>query len=214
MTDPTRKFDDDFWQDFSDLLALRRDVRHFTDEAVEPNLIKTCLKLANLSPSVGLSQPWRFIELADKTRRAAIISSFEKCNADALASYDGDDKINYAKLKLEGLHQAPVHLAVFADITTKKGKNLGRMTMPEMTAYSVVTAVYSFWLAARARGLGVGWVSILDPKKVSTACDTPRDWQFIAYLCIGWPKQQSLTPELETLKWETRDDLSKFYQKL
>jgi len=214
MTNPNKKFNDIFWQDFSDLLALRRDVRHFTDHEVDPKLVEDCLKLANLSPSVGLSQPWRFIELEDQKRRQHIIKSFEKCNADALATYSGKDKTNYAKLKLEGLQQAPVHLAVFANIATKKGKQLGRMTMPEMAAYSVVTAIYAFWLAARARGLGVGWVSILDPQEVCKACDAPSDWQFIAYLCVGWPQTDGLTPELETLGWETRDDLSKYYKKL
>jgi len=215
MTDPNKKFNEAFWNDFSDLLALRRDVRHFTDQTVDPSLIQDCLKLANLSPSVGLSQPWRFIELQDPKRRQHIISSFEKCNGDALAVYEGADKSNYAKLKLEGLQQAPVQLAVFSHNTTPKGKNLGKMTMPEMSAYSVVTAIYAFWLAARARGLGVGWVSILDPQEVTKACDTPDDWQFIAYLCVGWPKQNSTTtPELVTTGWETRDDLSNFYKKL
>jgi len=209
-----KSFNSQFCADFDDLIAWRRDVRHFTSQPVDETLLHECLHLANLSPSVGLSQPWRFVDLRDPTRRLAIIHSFEKCNTDALADYHGDDKSNYARLKLEGLRQAPVHLAVFADTTTSKGKNLGRKTMPEMIAYSVVTAVHTFWLAARVRGLGVGWVSILDPDAVAKACQSPENWQFIAYLCVGWPQQQALTPELETAGWETRSDLSQVYKKL
>ena len=215
MLTPTGKtFNEQFRKQFADLIAWRRDVRHFTSKPVSDTLLHECLQLANLSPSVGLSQPWRFIDLRASKPRQAIIRSFEKCNAEALADYSGEDKKNYARLKLEGLQQAPVQMAVFADTTTPKGKNLGRKTMPEMTAYSVVTAIHTFWLAARARGLGVGWVSILEPQAVAAACQTPPDWKLIAYLCIGWPKHQSLQPELESKGWETRCDLSAFYKKL
>jgi len=209
-----KSFDDNFRAEFAELLAWRRDVRHFTNDPVDESLIVHCLKLANMSPSVGLSQPWRFVELVDRERRKIIVASFEKCNADALADYHGADKINYARLKLEGLKQAPVQMAVFADTTTPKGKNLGRKTMPEMTHYSVVTAIHTFWLAARAHGLGVGWVSILDPHQVATACDAPENWQLIAYLCVGWPQKEMLQPELETAGWEDREDISRFYKKL
>jgi len=210
----SKSFNSQFCADFADLIAWRRDVRHFTSQPVDGTLLQECLQLANLSPSVGLSQPWRFIDLRDPVRRQAIIDNFEKCNADALADYSGEDKKNYTRLKLEGLRQAPVHLAVFADTTTAKGKNLGRKTMPEMSAYSVVTAIHTFWLAARVRGLGVGWVSILAPIEVAKICQTPENWQLIAYLCVGWPQQQALTPELETAGWEFRSDLSQVYKKL
>jgi len=209
-----KSFDQKFVADFSDLIAWRRDVRRFTDQSVDDDLVQDCLKLANMSPSVGLSQPWRFVELSTPDRRQIVIDSFEKCNADALSDFDGDNKTIYARLKLEGLRQARVQLAVFADITTSKGKGVGRKTMPEMTAYSVVTAVHTFWLAARARGLGVGWVSILEPDAVARACDTPDNWQLIAYLCVGWPQAEMLTPELETAGWEQRTDISHLYKKL
>ncbi len=209
-----KSFNKQFRADFDDLIAWRRDVRHFTSQPADETLLHECLQLANLSPSVGLSQPWRFVDLRDPARRQAIINSFEKCNAEALADYSGEDQTNYANLKLQGLRQAPIQLAVFADTATSKGKNLGRKTMPEMTAYSVVTAIHTFWLAARARGLGVGWVSILDPVTVAKTCQTPDNWQFIAYLCVGWPRHQMLTPELETAGWETRSDLSHVYKKL
>ena len=215
MTKSSRKsFDSQFRNSFSDLIAWRRDVRRFTSQAVDDSLVVDCLKLANMAPSVGLSQPWRFIQLCDPVRRQMIIDSFEKCNADALADYHGDTKTAYARLKLEGLREAPVQLAVFADITTPKGKGVGRKTMPEMIAYSVVTAIHTFWLATRAHGLGVGWVSILEPDAVAKACQTPDNWQLIAYLCVGWPQAEMLTPELETAGWEKRADISSLFKKL
>ena len=114
----------------------------------------------------------------------------------------------YARLKLEGLTLAPVHLAVCADEGTATGHRLGRATMPETLRYSVVAAVQTFWLAARAEGLGVGWVSILDPAAVCRELDLPSDWTLVAYLCIGWPQEEHDDPELERHGWETRLDQS------
>jgi len=107
-------------------------------------------------------------------------------------------------LKLEGLSQAPVHLAVCADEATAQGAGLGRQTMPETIRYSVVAAIQTLWLAARAEGLGVGWVSILDPAEIKRTLDLPADWSFIAYLCLGWPEEEHADPELERHGWEQR----------
>ena len=202
MTSPA--FSPEFHHELSQLVRWRRDVRRFKPDPVDEAILTDCLELANLAPSVGLSQPWRFIELQDPTRRAQIIASFKRCNQAALDSYGEDDQSCYAKLKLEGLNEAPVHLAVFADTTTPKGKSLGRRTMPEMLHYSVVTVVHTFWLAARSHGLGVGWVSILEPGDVADACNAQADWSLIAYLCVGWPLEQTKQPELERAGWEQR----------
>lgn len=202
MTSPA--FSQEFRHELSQLVRWRRDVRRFKPDPVDEAILTDCLELANLAPSVGLSQPWRFVELQDPTRRAQIIASFKRCNQAALHSYGEDDQSCYAKLKLEGLNEAPVHLAVFADTATPKGKSLGRRTMPEMLHYSVVTAVHTFWLAARSHGLGVGWVSILEPGDVADACNAQADWSLIAYLCVGWPLEQTKQPELERAGWEQR----------
>ncbi len=201
------QFDDRFREQFEELIKWRRDVRRFRADPVDPELIDYLLKLADHAPSVGLSQPWRFVAFEEADRRQAVIESFERCNADALAAYDEENKALYARLKLEGLRQAPVQFAVFADEGTPKGKGLGQQTMPEMLRYSVVTAIHTFWLGARAAGLGLGWVSILEPEAVGRAAKAPESWTLVAYLCVGWPEEEaSLQPELERKGWESRNN--------
>lgn len=194
----------------ADLYAWRRDVRRFRTDAVEPALIEDLLRQACLSPSVGNSQPWRFVLVEDAGRRKAIEANFRAANADALACYGDERAKAYAKLKLAGLAQAPVHLAVFADAGTGRGHGLGRATMPEVLEYSVVGAIQSLWLAARAAGLGLGWVSILDPVAAAAALDVPEGWRLIAYLCLGWPEEEHIDPELVRAGWEARGGLDEF----
>ena len=200
------QFDDAFRSRLHDLFRWRRDVRNFLTEPVAAETIEELVRETALSPSVGFSQPWRFVRVDAPQRREAVVASFERANADALAGYSGDDAKKYAALKLSGLRDAPVHLAVFCDASTTTGKGLGRATMPEMLAYSAANAVYTFWLAARARGIGAGWVSILDPDTIARALEVPPDWKLIAYLCVGYPAADSDSPELERAGWESRDD--------
>lgn len=166
-------------------------------------MLDRLLDLADLAPSVGLSQPWRFVTVDDPARRAAVRENFAACNAAALAARVEDAGL-YARLKLAGLDEAPCHLAVFAEPEPAQGRGLGRATMPETIAYSAVMAVHTLWLAARAEGLGMGWVSILDPATVAGALDVPENWVFIGYFCLGVPSAVSDTPELERLGWERR----------
>jgi 5,6-dimethylbenzimidazole synthase len=186
-----------------ELFRWRRDVRHFRGDPVPRAVLQALLDLAALAPSVGLSQPWRFVVVDDPVRRAAIRHIFAGCNADALARQTVDRASLYARLKLAGLDEAPCHLAVFAESEPKQGGGLGRMTMPETTAYSAVLAIHTMWLAARTMGLGLGWVSILDPARITAALDVPAEWQFIGYLCLGYPSEEDDRPELERLRWES-----------
>ncbi len=140
----------------------------------------------------------------DASRRAAIRQCFEACNKEALEMQTPDRAALYARLKLAGLDDAPCQIAVFSDRSTAQGKGLGRLTMPETLDYSVAIAVHTFWLAARAEGLGVGWVSILDPARIAAILDVPRDWVFIGHLCVGYPVQEDHTPALEREGWEHR----------
>jgi len=197
-------FDDDFRARLRELIVWRRDVRRFRRDALPPGAVEQLLELAALAPSVGLSQPWRFVLVEDAARRAAVRSCFERCNAAALQSYAGERAQRYASLKLAGLDEAPVHLAVFADRGTAQGHGLGRRTMPEMAEYSVVMAIHTLWLAARAQGLGLGWVSILDPAEMAGILDVPADWIFLGYFCLGYPQSDEVTPELQRAGWEQR----------
>jgi len=197
-------FDDVFRDKFIELLKWRRDVRRFKADPVPPKLLDDLLTAADLAPSVGLSQPWRFVTVDDPGRRSAIRRNFEACNKDALAHMYGERAASYAQLKLAGLDEAPCHLAVFAETAPVQGHGLGRRTMPETLNYSTVIAVHTLWLLARTSELGLGWISILDPIQAAQALDVPPSWNFIGYFCVGYPQEENQVPELELLEWEHR----------
>jgi 5,6-dimethylbenzimidazole synthase len=197
-------FDAAFRARFAELVAWRRDVRRFRPDPIDPAALAACLDLAVAGPSVGNSQPWRFVAVADPARRRAIAEDFARCDAAAAQTYAGERAAAYRRLKLAGLNEAPVHLAVWCDDATGAGHGLGRTTMPETLRDSVVSAIQIFWLAARAHGLGVGWVSILDPARVRAILDVPEAWHLVAYLCVGLPVEEHADPELERHGWQGR----------
>lgn len=197
-------FDEDFRTKLAALFAWRRDVRRFRRDPLPPALVDRLLDLTVLAPSVGNAQPWRFVSVETPERRAAIIRDFEQANAEAARLYRDEQAALYARLKLEGLKTAPTHLAVFCDETVSQGAGLGRQTMPETLRYSVVGAIQTLWLAARAHGVGMGWVSILHPETINATLDLPAHWVFIAYLCLGHPEEEHLDPELERHGWQAR----------
>lgn len=203
--DPQPNFDAEFLTRFQQLLRWRRDVRRFSPQPMQPGTLERLIEAASLAPSVGLSEPWRFVIVDDPKRRLAVKESFSQANQSALAGYEGEKAKLYAGLKLEGF-DAPAHLAVYCHSGTEQGSGLGRMTMPETAEYSVVSAIQIIWLLARAQGIGMGWVSILEPQAVSRALDVPDDWKLVAYLCLGYPQQASLEPELAQHGWEKRGD--------
>jgi 5,6-dimethylbenzimidazole synthase len=202
-------FDETFRETFRDLVLWRRDVRRFRRDPIDPALMHSLLELASHAPSVGHCQPWRFVLVESADRRNDVKSSFARANARALENYDGEQRAQYARLKLEGLENAPVHVAVFADQAAEEGSGLGRRTMPETLGYSVVAAIQTLWLAARAEGLGLGWVSILEPAVIHRALDVPPTWTLVAYLCIGWPVEEHLDPELDRHGWQQRLDVER-----
>lgn len=208
-----REWDDDFREQLNELFRLRRDVRRFHASAIPSGSMKRWLRAACLAPSVGLSQPWRFVSVSSAERRAQVTAEFESQNELAAASYlDPTTSGHYQKLKLAGLREAPEHLAVFVQTDPDHGRGLGRTTMPETVAYSVVAAIQNLWLAARSDGVGVGWISILRPDAVAAILDVPRTWQLIAYLCLGYPQSPDETiPELQREGWETRMELDNLW---
>ncbi len=198
-------FPEAFRAELARLFRLRRDVRHFRTEPVPPALIERCLEAFATAPSVGLSEPWRIVSVASPEARNRALANFEAANEAALAGYAGEKARLYASLKLSGMREAPVQLAIFCDEATEKGAGLGAATMPEMRRYSVVAGIMAFWLMARAEGLGVGWVSILDPERLARDLAVDENWRLVAYLCIGWPKAWDERPELEKVGWEKRN---------
>ncbi len=200
----SERFSEQFREQFRDLLRWRRDVRRFKPAPLRAGLLEEILRLTSFAPSVGLSEGWRYVLISRPEMRAEIRADFEKANARALAGYSGEKAALYARLKLSGLDSAPVHLAAFADRATTQGSGLGCHTMPEMLDYSVVAAVTTLWLAARAYGVGMGWVSILNPERVRAILAVPAEWHLVAYLCIGYPERESPAPELEEAGWEKR----------
>jgi len=201
-------FDAAFRARLRDLLLWRRDVRRFRPDPLPKDTLESLIELACLAPSVGLSQPWRFVIVEDAARRAAVRENFAACNAEALRAQAPQRAGLYARLKLAGLAEAPVHFAVFADRATTQGHGLGRRTMPEMIEYSAVTAVHTIWLAARAQGIGLGWISILDPAAIASILEVPTTWKLIGYFCLGYPETEDRVPELEQAGWEERSAVS------
>ena len=200
------RFDEAFRRQLDVLIRWRRDVRDFRPDAVDPALLEHLLELAGLAPSVGHSQPARFVLVETAAARAAVRRNFLLSNRDALAEYSGERARLYAGLKLAGLDRAPVHLAVFCDAGTPAGHGLGRKTMPQTLRYSVVTVVQTLWLALRAHGLGLGWVSILDPERLAGDLGVPPPWELVAYCCIGYPEREEERPELDRAGWQGRDE--------
>lgn len=208
MTAPV--FDPAFCETLEQLVIWRRDVRRFRTDAVDPALVRRLIEMSCLSPSVGNSQPWRFVLVDDPARRAAVRADFVSCNAEALNDYHGERAKLYATLKLAGLDDAPVHIAVFADHGTAAGHGLGQRTMPETLDYSVVAAIQTLWLLSRAHGLGLGWVSILGPDRVREALEVPEAWRMVAYLCLGLPEEEHTDPELVRHGWQNREEMDRF----
>lgn len=206
MSEGPPTFDAAFQARFVDVLRWRRDVRHFGPRAVAEADMRDILHCAALVPSVGNAQPWRFVRVRTPALRAALAAHVDAQNAKAAARYTGTERHDrYRALKLHGLREAPEVLAVFCDEQPAAGHGLGIATMPEMLRYSCVMAIHTLWLSARLRGIGMGWVSIVDPHAVRTLLDVPTDWSLIALLCVGYPSEDSLTPELERRGWQARE---------
>ncbi len=187
----------------------RRDVRsHFTSEPIADDVLARLLDAAHHAPSVGFMQPWNFIIIQNREVRRNIHDIFVSANQAAAELYDGERRSLYNRLKLAGILEAPINLCVTCDETTLRGHGLGRQTMPETALYSTVCAVQNLWLAARAEGVGVGWVSILDVDELRTTLRIPEEVVPVAYLCLGYVTEFGTEPDLEIKGWEQRAPLA------
>lgn len=200
------RFDAPFREQLAALIGWRRDVRRFRRDPLPDGAVEELLHLAQLAPSVGNSQPWRFVRIRTAAVRAALAAHADAEVARAGEAIAEERRAHYHSLKLHGLHEAPEVMAVFCDDATPIGGGLGAATMPEARAYSVVLAIHTLWLAARARGIALGWVSIVRPDHVTALLDVPADWRLVAVLCLGLAEEETDVPELERLGWQDRLD--------
>jgi len=194
----------------------RRDVRsHFTSESIDDEIITRILTAAHHAPSVGFSQPWNFILIKDQDTRRKIKESFSLENKKASELIEDPKKSKYLSLKLEGILESAINLCITYDPTKFGPFVIGRTSIPEAGIYSVCCAVQNLWLAARAEGIGVGWVSILSNQELKKALDLPDHIVPIAYLCLGHVTEFAEKPDLETEGWLSRlqlDDVV-YYEK-
>lgn len=200
-----KRYSDDDIEAIYRVIEQRRDMRHFTSEAVDSALLERLLKAAHFAPSVGFMQPWRFIRITDQALRQQMHQLVEEERiATARAMEEREDE--FMKLKVEGLLECGEVLVV--SLMGDRDKHIfGRRTLPEMDLASVSCAIQNMWLAARAEGLGLGWVSIFDPKKLADLLHIPDSGKPVAILCIGHVDKFYDKPMLEKEKWAKRQQL-------
>jgi len=183
----------------------RRDVRrHFLPDPVPEEVLTRILTAAHHAGSVGFMQPWNFLVVRDPATRRAVKGLFEQANEAAAARYRGQRAALYRSLKLEGIEEAPLSVCVTCNRQRGGRHVLGRATVPETDLYSTCCAIQNLWLAARAEGIGVGWVSILDHGALKRLLGIPRSVRVVAYLCLGYVSTFARRPDLETAGWRAR----------
>ena len=194
----------------------RRDVRsHFTSEPIDDEIITRILNAAHHAPSVGFSQPWNFILIKNEETRKKIKESFILENKKAAELIEDPKKSKYLSLKLEGILESAINLCVTYDPTKFGPFVIGKTSIPEAGIYSVCCAIQNLWLASRAEGIGVGWVSILSNEELKKTLNLPARVVPIAYLCLGHVTEFAEKPDLETKGWLSRlklDDVV-YYEK-
>ena len=183
----------------------RRDVRsQFLPEPIAPDVLARLLKAAHHAPSVGFMQPWDFVVIDHLEVKRAVKALYDQANADAAGNYAGERAAQYRRLKLEGIVDSPINLCITCDRQRGGPHVLGRNTMLDTDLFSTCLAVQNLWLAARAEGIGVGWVSIVDPARLAQTLGLPEHVYPLAYLCLGYVSEFLPKPELEIAGWRER----------
>ncbi len=193
--------------DLYDAIYARRDIREFRPNPVPDAVLRRILNAAHHAGSVGFMQPWNFLILRSEAVRQQIHAVFEAANSRAAARYTGERQTLYRSLKLQGILDSPLNLVVTCHRERTGPHVLGRDSIRDADVYSTCCAVQNLWLAARAEGVGVGWVSIIDPVAVAEILGLPEEVLLVAYLCVGYPVEFTDRPLLERVGWETRRPL-------
>src|SRR5438094_5202984 len=186
---------------FNRAVFERRDCRRFRPEPIPEPTLARILEAAHHAPSVGFMQPWDFILIRDSQIREKIYQAFLRANAEAQKLFEGERRRQYTTFKLEGIRESPLNICVTCQRDRFGPVVLGKTCQPEMDLYSTVCAVQNLWLAARVEGIGVGWVSILEPADLRRILQLPETVVPVAYLCVGYTASFAAEPELKTSGW-------------
>ncbi|MBJ7470105.1 MAG: nicotinate-nucleotide--dimethylbenzimidazole phosphoribosyltransferase [Solirubrobacteraceae bacterium] len=200
------RFDDDALAAVHRVIAERRDIRRFRPDAVPDDVLHRVLESAHRAPSVGLMQPWRFVVVRSVQTRSAVRQLAQRERIRQADRFDERAR-HFLDQKIEGVVEAPLGVVVCCDHGDDAVEVLGRGTIPETDIYSTACAVQNLWLAARAEGLGIGWVSFYDPDDLQSLLALPPRVEPVAYLCVGWPDERPVRPGLEAAGWSARTPL-------
>ncbi|GEP40283.1 hypothetical protein NPS01_39460 [Nocardioides psychrotolerans] len=193
---------------FYEVLAARRDIRRFRPDAVDPDVLERVLSAAHAAPSVGHSQPWRFIVVSRPETRERAARMADEHRLRQARELDPDSARRLLDLQLEGIREAPLGVVVACDRRTPAAGVLGRATFPDSDLWSCATAIQNLWLAARAEGLGVGWVTLFDPVELEGLLGLPEGVVTLGWLCLGWPDERPPAPGLQRAGWSHKRPLS------
>ncbi|WP_443024266.1 5,6-dimethylbenzimidazole synthase [Sneathiella sp.] len=190
-------------------IYTRRDVRdQFLPTPLPDDIVEKLLQAAHHAPSVGFMQPWNFILIREAAQKQKIWEAFNRANEEAAQMFDAERQSLYQKLKLEGILKSPLNICITCDRSRGGEVILGRTHNPQMDLYSSVCAVQNLWLAARAEGIGMGWVSIYHDRELKDLLGIPEEIEIIAYLCLGYVDALYEEPELQAKGWRKRLELS------
>jgi len=202
---PEHLFSEDEREAVYKTIFSRRDVRgQFKPDPIPDDVLARILTAAHHAPSVGFMQPWNFILIRSMEVKKRIHALFSQANTEAARMFEGKQRQLYQKLKLEGILSSPINLCITCDRERSGPVVIGRTHDKAMDLYSSVCAAQNLWLAARAEGVGVGWVSIFNKKALKAALGLPKQVSPVAYLCIGYVEHFYAKPELETAGWRRR----------
>jgi nicotinate-nucleotide--dimethylbenzimidazole phosphoribosyltransferase len=192
----------------AEVIAARRDVRRFRPDAVSDDIMGEILAAGHAAPSVGHSQPWRFVVVRDPALRATAAVMADRARLAQARLLDPDSARHLRSLQLEGIREAPVGVVVCCDRRARPAGVLGRATFPDTDLWSCACAIENIWLTARAHGLGLGWVTLFDPDELHALLGLPEGVVTLGWLCLGWPDERPPTPGLERHGWSQRLPLS------